>query len=184
MSNHAPANPDDMRAKFPKIKPRQIEGQPDLAGLLRMYSYLKRCAKSHRVPGTPLGLLWMAVRPAVWNIYSPTPYPAQTPDPGPNPVYANNAGQVAITRANNNWKLANKKRQDEEMMDQLLIEEFMGVIEGETYRARLELDLNCQANPTFLWLYNLAHTIWGQSDVEKMQRIKQNYTHHGQPEMV
>ena len=35
-------------------------------------------------------------------------------------------------------------------MNQLIIEEFMGLIEGETYRAQLELDLNRQANPTFL----------------------------------
>ena len=81
MTEHKSTDADIMAKKFPKKKPAPIEGEPNMAELLRVVPYLRNYAKSHRMTVSPVGLLYIALPQPLYNLYTPHPYPHRGPYP-------------------------------------------------------------------------------------------------------
>ena len=73
MTEHKSTDADIMAKKFPKKKPALIEGEPNIAKLLRVLPYLWNCVKSHRMTASLVGLLYIALPQLLYNLYTPHP---------------------------------------------------------------------------------------------------------------
>jgi len=95
MTENSSTNTDTMSKQFPRKKPRAIEGTPNMAELLRILPHIRNCVKSHRITGSPVGLLHLAIPQPLYNMYMQHIYPDRVGHPGPVPKFAPNAGDAA-----------------------------------------------------------------------------------------
>jgi len=59
---HKSTDAEVMAKKSPKKKPAPIEGEPNMAKLLRVLLYLWNWFKFHRMTASPVGLLYIRIR--------------------------------------------------------------------------------------------------------------------------
>ena len=130
MTKHNSTDADIMAKKFPKKKPTHIEGEPNMIKLLRVLPYLWNCSKSHHMTASPVGLLHIALPQTLYNLYTPTPYPNRGPHPGLIPIFAPNANDAVRERTRLEYDIALKTHKYENTMDDLLIEELLGLMDS------------------------------------------------------
>ena len=170
-----PVETDTIRAGFPP-KPLSIEGQHlNLFGLVYALDHLVECAKSHRTPIQPNGLLHIAIGPALWPNYSGAPYPPRAANPGLIPQYPAGAGSTARANIDNAFAVANKAHSDECAMDQALSERFYQMIPSDAAKDLKEIMLG-YPQPTFRQLFDQAILQYGHMNPSSRLKNKQKMT--------
>lgn len=160
-SLHGTTDVATILAAFPSM-PMIYEGPQSLKTLLAIQEHLISCAQTFRVDGRPLGLLDLAIPPALYALYTALAYPARTADPGATPQYAPNAGAVARLNTENLFALEYRSHHNERNMDQALINR-MYLILGTERAQDLRDSLVDTANPTFLQACARAVALWGHT---------------------
>ena len=102
-----------------------------MAELLRILLHLRNCAKSHRITGSPVGLLHLEIPQPLYNMYTQHIYPDRAAHPGPVPNFAPNAGAAARETIRMQYTIALKAHEDENTMDNLLLEEFLDMLDED-----------------------------------------------------
>ena len=97
-----------MIAAFP-ITPAALNTTPTLALLLGCRRHLNLCAVSLPLRGNSVGHLHLAVPKLLYALETANPYPARQIDPGDTVTYEYAAGVIAISNADNIYRLKSKK---------------------------------------------------------------------------
>ena len=116
-----------MKAEF-QAKPMTLSEPPNLKLPLEILKHIMNCAQSSRIPGMPLGKLYICVRAVVYALFTPVVYPTRRANPGNRPFYAPNASAPARKTSDDLFAISYRFYHDECTMDEILIGRFFEIL--------------------------------------------------------
>ena len=102
-----------------------------MAEFLRTLPHIRNCAKSHCITASPVDLLHLAIPQSLFIMCTQYMYPDRAAHPGPVSNFAPNAGDVARETIRMQYYIALKAHEDENAMDDILLEEFLDMLDED-----------------------------------------------------